>query len=157
MVGWQFLQEWNEVIGERMPISKDAAAEERELKNDRAKLFTQDIHRFQELRNFGIAVHQHFVVRDGLRNFDRKHEAIRRSSIPVFNRASGRTCVESRVNLDGVKSFGIEPEVVGRLHASRIEGAVPAGGGEGGGSKQNWRPIHPVEYIRASYCHRGRR
>ena len=77
--------------------------------------------------------------------------------IPFFNGASGRTCLESRVHFDGVKWFGIEPEVVGGLRASRIEGGIPAGGCEGGGSKQNWRPIHPVEYIRASYCHRGRR
>jgi WD40-like Beta Propeller Repeat len=53
-----------------------------------------------------------------------------RTSIPVFNGASGGTSVESRIHLDGVKSFGIEPEVVGRLHASRTEGAVPAGGRE---------------------------
>src|SRR5450755_1120857 len=109
-----------------MPISKHAFREERKLKNDRSKLWTQDIHRFQELRNLSIAVHQHFIVRDGLWNFDREHEGLRRSSIPVFNCASGRTCVESRVHLDGVKSFGVEPEVVRRLRASRIEGAVPA-------------------------------
>src|ERR1700730_755853 len=113
-----------------MPIWKDAAAEKRELEDDRAKLSTEDIHHFYELCNFGIAVYQHFAVRNGLRNFDREHEAFRRSSIPIFNRASGRTCVESRVNLDGVKSFGIEPEVVGGLHASRIKGAVPTGGCE---------------------------
>jgi hypothetical protein len=52
------------------------------------------------------------------------------SSIPVFNGASGGACVEGRVNLDGVKSFGVEREVVGGQHASRIKGAVPAGGFE---------------------------
>jgi hypothetical protein len=64
------------------------------------------------------------------RNFDREYEALRRSSIPVFNRAGGRTRAERRVHLDGVKPFGVEREVVGRLHASRVEGAVPAGGRE---------------------------
>ena len=39
----------------------------------------------------------------------------------IFNRASGWSSVESRVNFDGVKSFGAEPEVVGGLHASWIE------------------------------------
>src|ERR1700688_3580121 len=113
-----------------MPIRKDASTEKWKLKDDGAKLFAKDIHHFQELRNFGIAVHKHFVVCDHLRNFDREHEAIRCSSIPVFNCASREKCVESRVNLDGAKSFGIEPEVVGRLHASRIERAIPAGGCE---------------------------
>jgi hypothetical protein len=32
-----------------------------------ARVFTQDIHRFQKLCNFGIAVHQHFAVRNSLR------------------------------------------------------------------------------------------
>ena len=56
----------------------------------------------------------------------REHEA----SVPIFNCASGRTYVESRVNLDGAKSSGVERQVVGWLHASRIEGAIPAGGRE---------------------------
>jgi hypothetical protein len=97
------------------------------------------IHHFQELRSFDIALHEHFVVSNQLGNFNREHEAIGRSSIPVFNRAYSRTCVESRVNLDGVKSFGIEPEVVGGLHASRIEGAIPAGCCERRGPKKDRR------------------
>ena len=58
VVSWQFLQEWNEPIGERVPIWKYASAEKRILKDDRPKLFTQNIHDFQELRDFGITVHE---------------------------------------------------------------------------------------------------
>jgi hypothetical protein len=63
-------------------------------------------------------------------NFDREHQAIGRSSIPVLNGASSRTRLEGRVHLDGVKSFGVEREVVGRIHASGVKRAVPAGGCE---------------------------
>src|SRR6202022_2026297 len=104
---------------------KNTPSEKRELKNDRAKLFAQDIHHFEELRQFGITVHEHLVVRDRLWNFDRESKALRRSSIPVFNGSCGRAGVKGRVHLDGMKPLGIEREVVRRLHASRIEGAIP--------------------------------
>jgi hypothetical protein len=66
------IQERNQPVGERMPVRKDTSTEKRKLEDDAAKLQTKDIHRFQELRNFGVAVHEHLVVHDGLRNFDRK-------------------------------------------------------------------------------------
>ena len=104
-----------------MPIWKDAAVEKRKLKNDRSKLWTEDIHCFQELRNFGIAVHENFVVRDRLRNFDGENEVLRRPSRPVFDGSGGRASVEGRVHLDGMETLRVKGEVVGRLHAPWIE------------------------------------
>jgi hypothetical protein len=45
-------EKWNQPVGELMPIWKDAAAEKRELENDWAELFAQNIHRVQELLQF---------------------------------------------------------------------------------------------------------
>jgi hypothetical protein len=52
VVSWKLFQEWNQPVGELMPIWKDAAAEKRELENDWAEFFAQNIHRFQELLQF---------------------------------------------------------------------------------------------------------
>jgi hypothetical protein len=50
--------------------------------------------------------------------------------------------------------FGIEPEVVGGPHASRIEGAIPAGGCEGGGPEEDRRMV-PAESIAKAVGHQA--
>ena len=63
----------------------------------------------------------HSLMRNRLWNFDREDEALGSSSLPVFNGASGGACVESRIHFDCMKPFGVESQIVGGLHAPRIE------------------------------------
>jgi hypothetical protein len=127
---WKLPQEWNESIRELVTVSKHVSLEKRELENNWSQLRTEDVHRFQEFRKFCVAVHQNFVMGNGLRDLHGEDEAFRCSSIPVLNRACSRTCVESRIHLDGMKSFGVESQTVRGLHTSRIERSLPAAGRE---------------------------
>lgn len=109
-----------------MPVSKDVPIEEGKLKDNRTKLWTKNVHRFEEFREFGIALPQDLFVRDDLRNFDGEYEAFGSSRGPVGNRSSGRACVKCRVHLDRVKVFGVEPQVFGGSQPFRIKRPLPA-------------------------------
>jgi len=146
----QLLQERNQSVRELVPVLDLPFVEKWKLKHNRPELVAEYAHRVQELSTLSITVQQHFLVRNGLRNLDRKDEALGCSSLPVFNRSSGGTCVESRIHFDRMKVLCVERQVVGRPHSLRIERSVPSRGCEGRRSEEDGRMVHSGEYSEGS-------
>jgi hypothetical protein len=95
-----------------MPISQGRSIEEWELKDNRTKLWAENVHRSQKLGQFIIAILEDLFMGDRLGNLDRKDEAVRSSSSPIADRASRRTSIERRIYLDRMEMFRIESQVI---------------------------------------------
>jgi len=117
-----------------------AAVEIRELKHHWPELLAKQVHRFHELLQLVIAVHEHLFVRNDLRHFGGKDEPLGRLRVPAMHRGQRRDAVERAVHLDGIEMLGVVAQIIGRLEAIGIERARPSGSGESGGAEvHSWR------------------
>src|ERR1700730_4056762 len=82
----QLLQERNQPVCEFVPVLDLPFVKKWKLKHCRPELLAKNAHRIQELFKLDTTVHQNFVMRNGLRNFDREDEARGRSRSPVADR-----------------------------------------------------------------------
>src|SRR6266478_8159884 len=69
VVGRELLQKGCEYTKKAILSREFPAVKQRKLKHHRAELWAENIHRFHELFQFRIAIHQHLVMCNHLRNF----------------------------------------------------------------------------------------
>jgi len=145
VVRWELLQERYHAIQKFVTISENAATEEWKLKNDRAELCPENTYRVQELLQFWLTVNEDLIVRDRLRGLDRENKVVRCFRKPATDGIDGRASIERRVDFDRIEMFGVETQIVPRMHASGVERSAPAGGRKRRGAKMN-RSCHDKEY-----------
>jgi hypothetical protein len=70
----EFGQERKEAVEKVVTVAHHIAGKEGKLEDDRTKLRTEQIHHTEGLLQFGIASHEHLVMRDAFRNLYRENE-----------------------------------------------------------------------------------
>jgi len=147
VVRWQLRQERYETIHKFTTVFENTATEERELKDDWTELCPQNAHRVQELLQFRLTVNEDLVMRDRLRDLDRENKVVWCFRKPSADSIDGRASIERRIHFNRIEMFGVETQVVPRLHSRGIERSAPTRGREGGRAKMN-RRAHGKEYNR---------
>lgn len=111
--------------------------------------FAEDVHKFAELR---LAIHQHFLVCDGLRYRRCGCKVGGRFVAPARHYRCRRRPAIGAVDLDGVEPARVAGQVSGWLHAFGIERAWPARGGEERCDVEELFESHFVHTCRRQAC-----